>query len=192
MSYEDLNAKQKLFVDRYLAVFNAKDAAVKAGYSAKNAAQTANQLMRNPKIQAAINEKMAPTINRLEVTRERILEEYARIAFASMSSYVKLTADGEPYIDLSSVDDDDMAAIAETVVEDFTDGRGEDARDVRRVRVKMHDKIAALRDLAKIQNMFEKHEQARTDPLTEALEQLTRRGAQTAPIASQKPREDET
>jgi hypothetical protein len=48
-------------------------------------------------------------------------------------------------------------------VENFIDGRGEDARAVRRVRFKLYDKRAALVDLGRHLGFFEmKREQAET------------------------------
>ena len=50
--------------------------------------------------------------------------------------------------------------LAEVTVEDFVDGRGEDARAVKRVKFKLHDKRAALVDLGRHLGMFDaKHKQ---------------------------------
>ncbi len=46
------------------------------------------------------------------------------------------------------------AALQEVTVEDFTEGRGEDKRDVRRVKFKLYDKRAALVDLGRHLGMF--------------------------------------
>ena len=45
--------------------------------------------------------------------------------------------------------EDDWAAISEVQTEDYVDGRGEDARSVKKVKVKMHDKLRALDAMAK-------------------------------------------
>ena len=42
------------------------------------------------------------------------------------------------------------AALTEVTVDDYVDGRGENARDVRKVRFKLGDKRAALMDIAKL------------------------------------------
>jgi hypothetical protein len=44
--------------------------------------------------------------------------------------------------------------LSEVTVEDFVDGRGEDARAVKRVKFKLHDKRAALVDLGRHLGMF--------------------------------------
>jgi phage terminase small subunit len=82
-----------------------------------------------------------------------VLNELAKIGFANMADYVQIVG-GEPVIDLSSMTRDQAAAINEVTVEDFKDGRGEDARDVRRVKFKLSDKRAALVDIGKHLGMF--------------------------------------
>ncbi len=51
----ELNERQKKFVDYYLQSSNATESAKKAGYSTKNAMQIGCELLRNPKIQTALN-----------------------------------------------------------------------------------------------------------------------------------------
>jgi hypothetical protein len=45
---------------------------------------------------------------------------------------------------------DQAAALQEFTVEDFKDGHGEEARDVRKIRIKMHDKLRPLVELGSI------------------------------------------
>ena len=52
-----LTAKQQRFCDEYLIDLNATQAAIRAGYSKKTAAQTAARLLTNVKIQEYIAEK---------------------------------------------------------------------------------------------------------------------------------------
>jgi len=62
--------------------------------------------------------------------------------------------DGDPYLDFSKLTRDQAAALAEVTVEDFKDGRGEDARNVRKVRFKLADKKGALVDLGRHFGLF--------------------------------------
>ena len=61
-----------------------------------------------------------------------------------MADYMKSTPQGDPYLDFSALTRDQAAALSEVTVEDFLDHRGEEARSVRRVKFKLHDKQAAL------------------------------------------------
>ena len=59
-AYEQLNNKQRAFVDTYLANgFNATREATKVGYSPKTAYSIGSENLRKPEIKAAISERMA-------------------------------------------------------------------------------------------------------------------------------------
>ena len=87
-----------------------------------------------------------------------MVDELRKITGANMSDYMKSTPEGDPYLDFSALSRDQTAALCEVTVEDYLDGRGEDARQVKRVKFKLHDKRAALVDLGRHLGLFvEKH-----------------------------------
>ena len=107
------------------------------------------------------------------ITAEQVIAELAKIGFANMLDYAKVTEQGEPYIDLSEVTREQAAAIASFTVEDFLDARSAPdeerepqphggelqrrrGRDVRKVTFRLHDKRAALVDIGAHLGMFEK------------------------------------
>lgn len=154
-----LSAKQKRFVAEYLIDLNATQAAIRAGYSAKTATAQASRLLTNVKVQEELSKQQGKVAERLEITKDRIVAELAKIGFANMLDYMRAGPDGDPHLDFSQLTRDQAAALSEVTVEDFTDGRGEDARDVRRVKFKLHYKKGALVDLAKMLGFItEKHE----------------------------------
>jgi phage terminase small subunit len=146
----------------YLVVYpKSSDAAAKTGFSRllKNADVAARLTFLDARVTEKVVEKAA-------VTKEQVIDELAKIGFANMLDYARVTDQGEPYIDVSGVTRDKAAAIAAFTVEDFKDGRGEDARDVRKVTFKLHDKRAALVDIGRHLGMFEekhKHEHTGKD-----------------------------
>jgi phage terminase small subunit len=93
-------------------------------------------------------------VERLSITKERILEELASIAFVNMADYMRAGKDGDPYLDFSALTRAQAAALSEVTVEDFAEGRGENARAVRRIKFKLWDKKGALIDLGKHLGMF--------------------------------------
>lgn len=164
MVQKNLTARQKLFVAEYLIDHNAKAAAIRAGYSAKTATQGAGQLMQKPIVRAAIDRAVKKLTKKIDVTVEQVVAELAKIGFANMADYMRVGPSGDPVLDFSKLNRDQSAALSEVTVEDFVDGRGEDARDVRRVKFKLADKRAALVDLGKHLKMFvEKHEHTGKD-----------------------------
>lgn len=149
-----LTPKQVRFVEEFVVDLNATQAAIRAGYSAKTAADIGRQLLRKTPVARAISERQRVISERIGVTAERVVEELAKIGFANMADYMKVGEDGDPYLDFSGLTRDQAAALSEVTVDDFKDGRGEDAREVRRVKFKLHDKRAALVDLGKHLGMF--------------------------------------
>lgn len=149
-----LSPKQKLFVDEYLIDLNATQAAIRAGYSKKTAGWIGNQLLVKNHIAQAVQKAMEKRSCRTEITQDRVLQELAKLGFANMADYMSIGAGGAPVLDFSKLTRDQAAALVEVTVEDFVDGRGEDSRDVRRVKFKLADKRAALVDMGKHLGMF--------------------------------------
>ena len=88
------------------------------------------------------------------ITKARVITELAKIGFANMQDYMKVGPSGDPVLDFSAITRDQAAALVEVTVEDFRDGRGDDARDVRRVKFKLADKKGALVDIGRELGMF--------------------------------------
>jgi phage terminase small subunit len=78
-----LTAKQQTFVAEYLANgFNATQAAISAGYSAKTADSQACRLLKLPAVAAAVEEGKRERLEDLEITGARVLKEIGKVAFA--------------------------------------------------------------------------------------------------------------
>ena len=146
-----LTPKQRAFVSEYLVDLNATAAAGRAGYKVPDIGR---QLITKNNVSEAIQEAMVAREKRTGITSDRVLQELAKLGFANMADYMKCTPGGDPYLDFSQLSRDQAAALVEVTVEDFVDGRGEDARSVRRVKFKLADKRAALVDIGKHLNMF--------------------------------------
>jgi hypothetical protein len=84
-----LNDGQRRFVDRYSETFNATRSAEDAGYSKKTAASQGSRLLRNVKIRAAI---------------ERRLAEVAMSSNEALVRLKKLAEDGDDSVKLSALD----------------------------------------------------------------------------------------
>lgn len=136
-----LTPKQQRFADEYLIDLNATQAAIRAGYSPKSAEQQGSALLRNPKVRAYIDERMAEHSRRTGVTQERIIRELARIAFLDPTKLV----DMETAELLSNAAEDDRAAIAAVKVKTIPTQEG---LGVER-EVRFADKIKALELLGK-------------------------------------------
>lgn len=147
-----LTAKQHLFVEEYLKDLNATRAAIRAGYSAKTAYSKGHSMTKTLSVQ--ICEAQAERSKRTKITQDKVLKELAKIGFSNMLDYVSITNGGDPVPDFSKLTRDQAAAISEITVEEYTEGRGEDAENVKRTKFKLSDKRAALVDIGRHLGMF--------------------------------------
>jgi len=120
----------------------------------KMASKKGMEFIQRPLVQAAIAERTQEDIDRYYVTNKRIVDELSKIAFGSIGNYFRIGDNGEPVIDLSNCTKAEISALSEMTVEDYVEGRGKNARDVRRIKIKMHDKLASIDKLMKHLQMF--------------------------------------
>ena len=127
------------------------------------AAQSASRLLKSQR--AGIGERVAEisqerariraeatrlAIEHSGITQARGAVELGRIAFANLMDYMRIGPSGDPVLDFSNLTREQASALTEVTVDDYIDGRGENARDVRKVKFKLADKRAALMDIAKL------------------------------------------
>lgn len=165
------NAKHERFAQELAKGATPGPAYIKAGYgevSHATAASNGHRLLKNAEIQARLTECLAlrqqidaeatsKAIEKLSITKERILGELAKIGFANMFDYIATQADGSAIVDLSKLDRDRAAAISEVTVDTYVDaGDGGDGepRTVKKIKFKLMDKRAALVDMGKHLGMF--------------------------------------
>src|ERR1700730_3895209 len=156
----DLTPKQAKFVEVYLSNGQKGAAAYRRAYNTtmwpQRCAEEARKLITNPKISPRIGlaerraeQPIERAIERYAVSRERNVAELARIAYANLKHYTRLV-ESERVIDLSEATDDQLAALQEITVDDYLVGRGKDARQVRRTKIKLADKGMAIERLNKM------------------------------------------
>ena len=83
-----------------------------------------------------------------------MLRELCLIGFSNMADFVVAYEDGPATLDFSNMSRVQAAAIQEFVVDEYMDGRGEDARPVKRTRFKLADKKGALVEIGRHLGMF--------------------------------------
>jgi len=143
-----LTEKQRLFVAEYCKDFNATQAAKRAGYSERTAGQTGHENLKKPEIQDAVREAVEGYLQKAQITTERVFEEYRRVAFSTITGFLSFGPNGVTWKDSAELTEEDAACIAE-VSETVSEGG-------RTRRFKLHNKLSALGDLAKIMGMFPK------------------------------------
>lgn len=179
------NGRHELFAQGVAKGLSLTDAYAAAGYKSDggHSRKAASRLATNVDVIARISElqhKVADrVVEKTAITEARVLEELALLGFANMQDYIRVGSDGDPYTDFSALTREQAAAIGEVTVEDFKDGRGENARDVRRVKFKLADKRGALVDIGKHLGMFKErveHSGSINLGLADRLEMARKRG----------------
>jgi phage terminase small subunit len=144
----NLNPQQIRFCEEYLVSFNAYRAAKAAGYSENSAKK--GELLHLPKIEAYLKLKQQERAERLEISHDKILREYAKIAFANMGNYYDERGDVKPMCELSESDKAAMSFIQSANIAE------PDGYVIGRVtKIKLHNKMAALDRIAKHLGFFE-------------------------------------
>lgn len=147
-----LSHKERRFVAEYLIDCNGTQAAIRTGYSAKSATSQASDLLRKPNIRAAIEHALAQH----DVAAGRIIAELAAVAFGNMGDFINVGGDTAADVikSLRGLPRAHAAAIQELTVETYVEGGGEDAKTVKRVKLKLTPKLPALVKLGERLGMF--------------------------------------
>lgn len=138
----ELTEKEKRFAEEYVVDFNNTRAATAAGYSAASPAALrvkASSVRSKPAVKQYIKELQSNLAEFSGISQMRILQEYAKIAFASFGDYLKSWMTMKEFEELSDIQ---RAAIAE-VTAAKKDG-------IEGVRIKLHDKIRALDSISRM------------------------------------------
>jgi phage terminase small subunit len=141
-----LTDKQKLFCKEYLVDLNATQAAIRAGYSADSAAAIGSENLIKPEIQARVQELMDKRSKRTEITADRVLKELARIGFSDPRKVMAWNGETMVVKDSEELSEDDAACVSEVSSTTTKEGGS--------IKLKMHDKIAALDKLGKHLKLF--------------------------------------
>lgn len=178
------------FCEHYVAHSNVRDAVIFARAEAGAdpctndvaAKSMGYRWLRNAKVQKEMDAARERYLKILGVNPRRVLAELAKIAFAQLPDIFVISDQGEAVFDLNLMTPEMKAAFADYQVETYVEGRGDQARDVKKVRVKLHNKLDALDKLMKHMGMFEKDNEQQSAGLIEGI----RAGRERSRLAQKK------
>lgn len=146
----ELTVKQDAFCREYVVDMNGTAAAVRAGYSDDNARQQASRMLTKANIKARIDELLKIKNDKLDITAEKILKEFARIAFGDLR---KLYHEDGRLKEVRELDDEGAAILSAIEVDELYS-------DHKKIgytkKVKLHNKLQALESLAKHLGLYQK------------------------------------
>ena len=148
---QELTEQQKLFAKEFVVDFNATQAAIRAKYSENTAAQQASRLLKNVKITELIAENIKNTHDKLDITIDRIAEEFEKVGFSSIADFIDWEEGTDNLLikfkDLKSLTREQRACISEISVHTTVLGH-------KTFKIKLHDKLKALEALGRHKSMF--------------------------------------
>lgn len=145
-SERKMPTKRDLFVKEYPIDLIGTQAAIRAGYSPKSAAQEASRLLNNVNIRARIEKELAERSRRTGVSADRVVRELAKIGFSDITD----VADMDEATIKAGAQRDDTAAIKSVSVKKIPT---EDGEIIER-KIEMLDKTKSLELLGKHLGMF--------------------------------------
>jgi len=136
-----LTSKQKQFVSEYLIDRNAKQAAIRSGYSVKTAEVQGSRLLSNVKVKALVEKKTKIIEEKTDLTALKAMEEVKAIATSNIMDGMEYDANTREFSFKApdEVPAEFWKAAQEVTVYSLPNGGG------MATKVKMHPKIAALK-----------------------------------------------
>lgn len=154
-----LSDVQARFVDEFLIDLDPGAAAERAGYAN---ASTGRELLKKPWIRAAVDEAIAARRARVQVDQDAVIQELAKIGFANITDVMRW-GEVQREIDMPEAGEGSKLVIKESAVmlmpsdmipANVAAAIAEVSETKDGVRVKMHDKRAALVDLGRHLGVF--------------------------------------
>lgn len=157
---DDFTDRQLQFITHYVAWRKVTKAAMAAGCSHASASVTGSKWLADPKIAGEIARRARAQAEQLNITPRRILAEYERIAFSSISDFTEII-DGKLYVNFEDVKDRKQLGVIKDVNFDIEETEEIDAEtgELKRIsrtgraRITLHDKTKALDKLAELLRM---------------------------------------
>jgi len=153
-----IDAKSERFAYEYLVDLDPVKAAIRCGHVPTEAKKVGPEYLEDPVVQEIIEKQRQKYLNKLDITKEKVLREYSRLAFSDITKYYIELSDGSIRWKTASelnVDGlnltDASAAITEVIFE-----RDKEKNKTYIKKVKVNAKNQALDSLAKYFGLFEK------------------------------------
>ncbi len=150
---ERYTVMQRRFAEEYVKDRNGAAAARRAGCKAKNPSGYATKMLRHKNVQRLIAHEEKQISQRNKVDQDKIFQEFCKIGFADVTEiFTKIQAwkEGEEISELTIKDLKALPVELRAAIESvkMVDGK---------IEIKMHSKIAALRNAGEMIGAFNQH-----------------------------------
>lgn len=153
----ELAPRHAVFAAAYAKHGNATQAACEAGYSQKTAKVQGSRLLTYADVQSEITRLVKGAMTKAEATVERIVDEFALMAFSDLADFVEWGPNGVTLKSSAALNEAQRRAIVEVKQGQFG------------VSIKLASKQAALDSLGKYRGMFIDRHEVKITNLAELL-----------------------
>jgi phage terminase small subunit len=143
----EITEKEKLFCIEFIKDFNATRSAIEVGYSEKSASTLAGRLLKKVHIQSYISFLIKKRQEEVNFDANEVLRRLAILARGNLSKFVKPSPDRDGFnilIDKDALTEDDMYCLSEITTEEYVEGKDEDAKTIKKTKLKLCDRLKAL------------------------------------------------
>ena len=148
-----IDLKHKKFVSEYLKDFNATQAAIRAGYSKKSAAETGCEILRNSKVKQYILKEF----DKLGNVVQSALRETVKLATSDIANYCEI----EPGGGLKQKAFEDMPEGSTSCIKEIKvkrtiteNAEGKETHVTDNIEYKLHDKQKSIDNILKIAQLL--------------------------------------
>ena len=142
---DGLTDRQRNFCYCYYENFNATQAAIKAGYSEKTAAEQGCRLLKNVKVKEFLEKLREVYRTEFLLTQERVMNRHVQIALSDMRDFI--TEDGKLRSNY------DGTLVKKLTIRSSTYSDGEIAKEDRTVTLELEDRKPSLNLITKKLNL---------------------------------------
>lgn len=145
----NLSQRELRTINNYMNGMTKKESMEKAGYSAWYSLKCTDKVFQRPDVAAEVERRQKLAAKRADVSLDWIIERLKSIADANVGDLLDVYSDGSAKVNMSKLTPELRRALTNVVVDEYTEGRGEGAQKVKRVRISVADKLRALELLVK-------------------------------------------
>jgi len=134
-----LSKKQRIFIDEYLKCWNATQAALSAGYSARSAGSIGGENLKKPEIEAEIQRRLDESA----MSADEVIQAIGEIGRASIESVLDIDESGRPSFNFVRAKETGNLHLIKSITP-----------TANGLKVELHDRMRALELMGKYYKLF--------------------------------------
>lgn len=156
MGTKDAAANMRMkAIDWYMRGYSKKQSMIKAGYSPNTASTSAISVFGRDDVVEEIDRRRKQAADKAQVDANWIVGQLKNIASANLGDLLEIDDKGGAKFDMSRMTPELKAALGEFTSEIYMEGRGDTSIPVKKMKIKLADKLRALEMLGKYLGIFQ-------------------------------------